>query len=158
MACLTRMRKFAPTRRIVWVVMLLFLGILNGCADEADEGRKLCKRLGPLCQEAGEGKEGEIYLQRLCQRRGFGSRPLRSRRTEPCLLRRKPPPDPARQWDPLLDQFRNPVFPRDLRPCQPRRTRKIRPAYPPSRKRRPGQNTDLQTLPLRRLLRLRQSG
>ena len=29
---------------------------------------------------------------------------------------------------------------------------------PPSRKRRPGQNTDLQTLPLGRLLRLRQSG
>ena len=62
MACLTRMRKFAPTRRIGWVVMLLFLGILNGCADEADEGRKLCKRFGPLCREAGEGKEGEIYL------------------------------------------------------------------------------------------------
>ena len=43
--------------------MLLFLGSLNGCADEADEGRKLCKRFGPLCQEAGEGKEGEIYLR-----------------------------------------------------------------------------------------------
>ena len=61
MACLTRMRKASPTRRIGWV-LLLFLGILNGCADEADEGRKLCKRFGPLCQEADEGKEGEIYL------------------------------------------------------------------------------------------------
>ena len=62
MVCLTRLRKFVPTRRIGWVVTLLFLGILNGCADEADEGRKLCKRFGPLCREAGEGKEGEIYL------------------------------------------------------------------------------------------------
>ena len=61
MAYLTRMRKSSPTRRIGWV-LLLFVGILNGCADEADEGRKLCKRFGPLCQEGGEGKEGEIYL------------------------------------------------------------------------------------------------
>ena len=62
MIFLTRMGKAVPNRRIGWVVMLLFLGILNGCADEADEGRKLCKRIGPLCQEAGEGKEGESYL------------------------------------------------------------------------------------------------
>ena len=61
MACLTRMRKSSLTRRIGWV-LLLFLGILNGCADEADEGRKLCKRFGPLCREAAKGKEGEIFL------------------------------------------------------------------------------------------------
>ena len=61
MVCLTKMRKSVPTRRI-WLVLLLLLGILNGCADEADEGRKLCKRFGPLCREASEGKEGEIYL------------------------------------------------------------------------------------------------
>ena len=38
---------------------LLMFVFLTSCADEADEGRKLCKRFGPLCQEAEEGKEGE---------------------------------------------------------------------------------------------------
>ena len=41
---------------------LLMFVFLTSCADEADEGRKLCKRFGPLCQEAEEGKEGEIFL------------------------------------------------------------------------------------------------
>ena len=41
---------------------LLMFVFLTSCADEADEGRKFCKRFGPLCQEAEEGKEGEIFL------------------------------------------------------------------------------------------------
>ena len=44
-----------------FLVLLIFFS-LNSCADEAEEGRKLCKHFGSLCQEADEGDAGEVYL------------------------------------------------------------------------------------------------
>ena len=44
-----------------FLVLLIFFS-LNSCADEAEEGRKLCKHFGSLCQEANEGEVGEVYL------------------------------------------------------------------------------------------------